>query len=64
MGGRKVNTFAGLWRSLRTSDTPAESVFQVLISIQSMILCDEPYLNEPGWASGAGTPQSIACELT
>jgi hypothetical protein len=35
--------------------------FQVLISIQSMILCDEPYLNEPGWASSGGTPQSKAC---
>ncbi|KAH9966032.1 hypothetical protein BC827DRAFT_1355112 [Russula dissimulans] len=32
----------------------------VLISIQSMILCEEPYLNEPGWASSSGTPQSNA----
>jgi len=36
---------------------------QVLISIQSMILCDEPYLNEPSWASDGGTPQSLACTL-
>ncbi|KAH7929485.1 ubiquitin conjugating enzyme family protein [Leucogyrophana mollusca] len=36
------------------------TLLQVLISIQSMILCDEPYLNEPGWASSGGTPQSIA----
>ncbi|THH13280.1 hypothetical protein EW146_g6917 [Bondarzewia mesenterica] len=36
------------------------TLLQVLISIQSMILCDEPYLNEPGWANSAGTPQSIA----
>ncbi|KAI0787135.1 hypothetical protein BC629DRAFT_1582278 [Irpex lacteus] len=34
------------------------TLLQVLISIQSMILCDEPYLNEPGWAECAGTPQS------
>ncbi|KAK7061704.1 Baculoviral IAP repeat-containing protein 6 [Favolaschia claudopus] len=34
------------------------TLLQVLISIQSMILCDEPYLNEPGWAESAGTPQS------
>ncbi|EIN10758.1 hypothetical protein PUNSTDRAFT_142698 [Punctularia strigosozonata HHB-11173 SS5] len=34
------------------------TLLQVLISIQSMILCDEPYLNEPGWANDAGTPQS------
>ena len=35
--------------------------FQVLISIQSMILCDEPYLNEPAWAGSSGTLQSKAC---
>lgn len=26
-----------------------------------MILCEEPYLNEPGWATSSGTPQSNAC---
>jgi len=36
------------------------TLLQVLISIQSMILCEEPYLNEPGWASSGGTPQSQA----
>ncbi|KAH9854945.1 ubiquitin conjugating enzyme family protein [Lenzites betulinus] len=36
------------------------TLLQVLISIQSMILCDEPYLNEPGWASSGGTPKSVA----
>ncbi|GJE87521.1 ubiquitin conjugating enzyme family protein [Phanerochaete sordida] len=36
------------------------TLLQVLISIQSMILCDEPYLNEPAWASCAGTAQSKA----
>ncbi|CAL1700032.1 unnamed protein product [Somion occarium] len=36
------------------------TLLQVLISIQSMILCEEPYLNEPGWATAAGTPQSKA----
>ncbi|KAG2356527.1 hypothetical protein BDR07DRAFT_1463987 [Suillus spraguei] len=35
---------------------------QVLISIQSMIPCEEPYLNEPGWANDGGTPQSRQCE--
>ncbi|KAI0717965.1 ubiquitin conjugating enzyme family protein [Fomitopsis betulina] len=34
------------------------TLLQVLISIQSMILCEEPYLNEPGWASGGGTSAS------
>ena len=36
------------------------TLLQVLVSIQSMILCDEPYLNEPGWANSGGTPQSKA----
>ncbi|KAJ7047391.1 ubiquitin conjugating enzyme family protein [Mycena alexandri] len=36
------------------------TLLQVLISIQSMILCEEPYLNEPGWANSAGTAQSRA----
>jgi len=36
------------------------TLLQVLISIQSMILCEEPYLNEPGWASQSGTAASRA----
>lgn len=36
------------------------TLLQVLISIQSMILCDEPYLNEPAWSNCSGTPQSKA----
>ncbi|EAU84763.2 ubiquitin conjugating enzyme family protein [Coprinopsis cinerea okayama7 len=36
------------------------TLLQVLISIQSMILCEEPYLNEPGWANNGGSPQSKA----
>lgn len=36
------------------------TLLQVLISIQAMILNDEPYLNEPGWASSAGTAASKA----
>lgn len=27
-----------------------------------MILCDEPYLNEPAWSTSGGSPQSRACE--
>jgi len=36
------------------------TLLQVLISIQSMILCDEPYLNEPVWSTSGGSPQSRA----
>ncbi|THH29394.1 hypothetical protein EUX98_g4806 [Antrodiella citrinella] len=40
--------------------TPALKMIQVLISIQSMILCEEPYLNEPAWANSSGTAASKA----
>ncbi|KAF8165369.1 hypothetical protein B0H34DRAFT_780271 [Crassisporium funariophilum] len=36
------------------------TLLQVLISIQSMILCDEPYLNEPAWSTSGGSPASRA----
>ena len=35
------------------------TLLQVLISIQSLILCDEPYLNEPGWANSSGVSETI-----
>lgn len=28
-----------------------------------MILCEEPYLNEPGWADKAGSAESRTCEI-
>ncbi|OCF34329.1 hypothetical protein I316_03843 [Kwoniella heveanensis BCC8398] len=36
------------------------TLLQVLISIQSLIFCEEPYLNEPGWADQAGSSASKA----
>ncbi|MBW0504927.1 hypothetical protein O181_044642 [Austropuccinia psidii MF-1] len=39
------------------------TLLQVIVSIQSMILCDEPYLNEPGWSKCSGTPESKAYTL-
>ncbi|KAH8830857.1 hypothetical protein DL96DRAFT_1594587 [Flagelloscypha sp. PMI_526] len=36
------------------------TLLQVLISIQSMILVPDPYVNEPGWASSGGSPQALA----
>ena len=32
-------------------------ILQVLISIQSLILCSEPYFNEPGYDLKYGTPE-------
>jgi hypothetical protein len=34
------------------------TLLQVLISIQSLILSDEPYLNEPGWSNSAGVSET------
>jgi hypothetical protein len=65
MGGGKIYTITGLVNPAPDSKAKKSEVStsQVLISIQSMILCEEPYLNEPGWASSGGTPQSRACKF-
>ncbi|KAL9188616.1 hypothetical protein ACHAXT_006994 [Thalassiosira profunda] len=36
------------------------TLLQVLISIQSLILVPDPYLNEPGWEPSRGTPRGDA----
>ncbi|KAJ7591087.1 hypothetical protein C8J56DRAFT_934652 [Mycena floridula] len=57
--GKVCLSLLGTWSGPGWS--PGKStLLQVLISIQSMILCEEPYLNEPGWAASAGTPASHA----
>jgi len=61
LGLWKVNIVTGLWLPLQSLSICANAL-QVLISIQSMILCEEPYLNEPGWGNDGGTPQSRQCE--
>jgi len=63
LGSREINIVAGeLCNSFSArSGIVLNTRVQVLISIQSMILCDEPYLNEPSWASDGGTPQSLTC---
>lgn len=33
---------------------------QVLVSIQSLILVNEPYFNEPGYERSRGTPSGMA----
>ena len=59
--GKVCLSLLGTWQG--PGWVPGKStLLQVLISIQSMILCDEPYLNEPGWATEAGTPSSKACK--
>ncbi|PPQ84259.1 hypothetical protein CVT25_011906 [Psilocybe cyanescens] len=57
--GKVCLSLLGTWQG--PGWVPGKStLLQVLISIQSMILCDEPFLNEPAWATSSGTPQSQA----
>ena len=41
----------------------ASTVLQVLVSIQSLILCPEPYFNEPGYQGSYGTKDGNARSL-
>ena len=43
------------WFAKHTCWPPALGMLQVLISIQSMILVDDPYFNEPGFESSRAT---------
>ncbi|EJT97519.1 hypothetical protein DACRYDRAFT_84483 [Dacryopinax primogenitus] len=55
--GKVCLSLLGTWQG--PGWNPGKStLLQVLISIQSMILCDEPYLNEPGWEAQRGTAAS------
>lgn len=44
-------------------DPSVSSLEQVLISIQSMIFCEQPYANEPGYASMENTPMSTSYNM-
>lgn len=50
---------------LTHSITPSSpSLWQVLVSIQSLILVPEPYFNEPGYEQYRGTPYGDQKSLT
>src|SRR5579859_3061476 len=36
------------------------TIMQILVSIQSMILCPRPYFNEPGMGKPSDSPRSLA----
>jgi ubiquitin-protein ligase len=56
--GKICLSLLGTWRGNASEGwNPAISTIQqVLISIQSLILVDEPYFNEPGYQDSMGTP--------
>ncbi|KAA6342639.1 MAG: putative Ubiquitin-conjugating BIR-domain enzyme, partial [Streblomastix strix] len=56
--GKVCLSLLGTWSGAAGEQWNAQhsTVLQVLISIQALILVDEPYFNEPGYESYIGTP--------
>lgn len=59
--GKVCLSLLGTWQGLASEKwNPKTSTFlQVMISIQSLILIEQPYFNEPGWEKEMGTPKGI-----
>jgi len=56
--GKVCLSLLGTWEGAQGEQwNETSTVLQVLISIQSLILCAEPYYNEPGFERLYGTPQ-------
>ena len=52
--GKVCLSLLGTW-SGPSWDPQTSTVLQVLVSLQAMVFCPEPYYNEPGWDSQRGT---------
>lgn len=57
--GKVCLSLLGTWSGAagETWDPNASSIYQVLLSIQSLILVSEPYFNEPGYEETMHTEQ-------
>jgi ubiquitin-protein ligase len=57
--GKVCLSLLGTWRGDESEkwNKSTSSILQLLISIQSLILCEQPYFNEPGYASSYGTKE-------
>ena len=56
--GKVCLSLLGTWEGAQGEQwNETSTILQVLISIQSLILCAEPYYNEPGFERLYGTPQ-------
>jgi len=57
--GKVCLSLLGTWSGTvgETWDSAASSIYQVLVSIQSLILVNEPYFNEPGYEETMHTEQ-------
>jgi len=63
--GKVCLSILGTWSGAggENWDPKISSLLQVFVSIQSLILVDEPYYNEPGHECEAGTPQGDSHNL-
>ena len=59
--GKVCLSLLGTWKGDKGEswNLSTSSLFQILVSIQSQILIDEPYFNEPGYESYIGKPFGI-----
>jgi ubiquitin-protein ligase len=58
--GKVCLSLLGTWSgSGGESWTPNSTILQVLLSIQSLIFCEEPYFNEPGYERDRGNARGI-----
>jgi baculoviral IAP repeat-containing protein 6 len=57
--GKVCLSLIGTWKGDKGESWNSETstFYQLLISIQSQILIDEPYFNEPGYEKSYGTPK-------
>lgn len=57
--GKVCLSLLGMWQGEKWR--PGQStILQILVSLQAMVLCDEPHCNEPSYEGDRGTPQSKA----
>ena len=57
--GKVCLSLLGTWSGAKgeTWDAASSTMLQVIVSIQSLILCAQPYFNEPGYERTIGTPE-------
>jgi ubiquitin-protein ligase len=60
--GKVCLSLLGTWRGDKNEmwNSSISTLYQLLISIQSQILVDEPFFNEPGYERSIGTKEGIA----
>ena len=57
--GKVCLSLLGTWSGAKgeTWDPAVSTTLQVIVSVQSLILCPRPYFNEPGFEKSAGTKE-------